>query len=213
MKRKKNTAQESEPDAKPAITTTHETRPLRCVLTDAERIAAGRKLAEKCAELQRTEEERKSVASEYKARLDRMTAERNELADKVTSGEEVRRVACELVLDYDKLTAQCIREDTGEIIEERPLSEAEKQMQLPFDEATPAPESDSPAKWRLDLIAQYGKKAVTKAEDKLLESDALYRDLDSRADDGDAEAGMEAVKMLAAALRAGNTPAENAMAE
>jgi len=148
MAKSKKAQQETGPNVKPAITTTHETRPLRCVLTDAERIAAGRKLAEKCAELQRTEEERKSVASEYKAKLDRMTAERNELADRVTSGEEVRRVACKLVLDYDSLTARCIREDTQEVIEERPLSDAEKQMQFPFDKAAPAPEHDSPAQWR-----------------------------------------------------------------
>ena len=135
---------------KPAITTIHETRPLRCVLTDAERIAAGRKLAEKCAELQRTEEFSPNMAV--------FTPE----------GWEPSQI-----------------------------------------KAAPAPEHDSPAKWRKDLIAQYGKKAVTKAEDGLLARNAEFRRLDGLADEGDVDAGMQAVKMLAEALHEANAPIQD----
>jgi|GEM_PF-3449788 len=197
---------ETPPEPRQATKTTHETRPLRCALTDRERIAAGRKLAEKCAELQRTEDDRKSVASSYKAQIDRMVAERNELVDRVEKGEEIRQVACTLTLDYDTLTATVTRDDTGEVIEERALSEAEKQMSFTFDGGGDADTPDSPAKWRKDLVDQYGRATVTEAEDKLLTNSARYRDLDSRGDDGDTEAALEACKILATALRDTNVP-------
>lgn len=66
--------------------------------------------------LQRAEEEKKAVMSDFKSRIDGYQASTNNLASKISSGFEVRQIDCTIVADYGKETWTTIRDDTGEVV-------------------------------------------------------------------------------------------------
>jgi len=200
---KAKTKKEPEPKER-NIATTHETRKLRCQLTPDEIRVATQKLVETLDKAREVEADKKAVATEYKARLDRLDAEVNELVGTVRDGHETREVHCELRLDYDEMTSTCVRMDTDEVVSERPMQEDEKQMTMPFDEDDKTP-GDATA-MRNDLISKYGLGVVDIAEDTLVKDNSLYRRLSRSA--ATAESGWKCVQMLAEYLRDENAAGE-----
>jgi uncharacterized protein YqfA (UPF0365 family) len=114
--------------------TTKETRLLQVPLTQDEQLAAGKKLAESVRTLTNCQAQAKSAASQFKAKIDEMQAKINGLQILISDGYELRNVPCLNVMDYTDVKCIVTRTDTGEIIEDRKLTEDEKQSTMEFDD-------------------------------------------------------------------------------
>lgn len=114
------------------VSVTHEPHPLACKLTIEDRAYAAGQLAEAIQSLEVLDVERKTAMKEFGTRAAQLARQVRILSKQVKDGEAVRSVDCELRLNYTKLTATLVRTDTGEITEERPMTEDEKQMDLDF---------------------------------------------------------------------------------
>ena len=107
---------------------TKESFSLKCVLTEAEKLKYGAEMSEAVANLQRKEEELKSVSTQFKAEIASFEARIAALAEKIRSGSEYREVVCEITYDFKKKIRTWTRTDTKEkykddIIPERMLQE------------------------------------------------------------------------------------------
>lgn len=70
----------------------------------------------------------------YKATsIARLKAERSKIIASIASGAEYRIVKVDAVADYDKLTVKFVVADTGEVVDERGMTEAERQQTLGDD--------------------------------------------------------------------------------
>lgn len=127
--------------------TTKETRLLPVQLTNDEQLAAGKKLAESVRTLTNCQAQAKSAASQFKAKIDEMQAKINGLQILISDGYELRNVPCENVMDYTDVTVRVTRLDTAEIVEERKLTEDEKQATLPFDGEEAAENETTDGAW------------------------------------------------------------------
>lgn len=106
------------------------TRQLPVKLTKEEISAYSLELARLTQEEAEIEDEKKSVSSSFKDRLDRCKFERAVLARKVNSGEEVRQVPCTVLKDYEDGVARLTRDDTGLTVETWKLSASDMQEAL-----------------------------------------------------------------------------------
>ena len=98
-----------------------------CKLTPDEFIARAQELA-KCNEEIAAEESRgESLKQQLKSSLAAIEARRARLSSVVGHGEEVRNVQIEYTLDYTDGRALRVRMDTGEILEDRPMHDHERQ--------------------------------------------------------------------------------------
>ena len=122
------------------IKVTHEPHPLACKLTTQDRATAAGQLAEAIQNLESLEVEHKVVTKEFNSRKQQFTGSIHRLSREVSNGEAVRSVDCELRLNYTKLTATLVRTDTDEQVEERPMTEDEKQEDLDFEGSNSKPD-------------------------------------------------------------------------
>lgn len=105
-------------------------RQLPVKLTTDEVAKFSLELARTSQEEAELEEEKKSVVSSFKDRLDRCKFERTVLARKVTSGEEVRQVSCSVIKDFDNGIAKLTRDDTFQTVETWKLTASDMQESL-----------------------------------------------------------------------------------
>jgi len=112
---------------------THEPHPLACKLTTLDRAVAAGQLAEAIQNLESLEITRKTETKNFNSLKQQFTGSIHRLSREVANGEAVRSVDCELRLNQSKLTATLVRTDTGEIADERPMTEEEKQMDIDFE--------------------------------------------------------------------------------
>jgi hypothetical protein len=130
---------------------------LKCVLTEQEFKQYSSTLARTYSEIQELEEARKSVASDFKGKIDGSTAEATRLARIIQNGYEFRYVECDVVYMLITKTVGIVRNDTGEVVSTRPMTDEERQTVLPFkdpDEVsikTPK-DSDWPGKGDVDKL-------------------------------------------------------------
>ena len=115
------------------IKVTHEPHPLACKLTTQDRAVAAGQLAEAIQNLESLEVEHKVETKDFNSRKQQFTGSIHRLSREVRNGEAVRSVDCELRLNYTTLVASLWRTDTGEMSEERPMTEDEKQMDIAFE--------------------------------------------------------------------------------
>ncbi len=108
------------------------TRELFCALTEAEVGARAAELARITTQLSELEDEKKSVMSTFKDKIDRCIVDSRSLARKVSERREMRIVKCDWHYDYQVGKATLARVDTGEVLEERPLTAEERQPALPL---------------------------------------------------------------------------------
>jgi hypothetical protein len=109
------------------------TRTLPVTLTDAEMVAMARRLGDVQNEINAAEEAEKARKTEAKADLARLETERNGVAQIISSGRRSIDVECTLYFDYTAKRAVLVRNDTGDEIENRRMSDAELQTQFPFE--------------------------------------------------------------------------------
>ena len=115
---------------KEVIHTTHEPHTLPCKLTEKDKAEAAEELATAIQQGESLELERKSVLGGLKKRKDNLIERIHNLTIQVKDGIAMRSVVCELKLNHTTLKAILIRTDTEEIVDERPMTQDEKQMQL-----------------------------------------------------------------------------------
>lgn len=120
---------------KDTIHTTHEPHTLPCKLNEKDKAESAEELATAIQQGESLELERKSVLGDLKKRKDNLIERIHNLTIQVKDGIVMRSVDCELKLNHTKLKAILIRADTEEIIDERPMTQNEKQMHLD-DEVT-----------------------------------------------------------------------------
>lgn len=111
---------------------------LRHTFNDKETLELARKLAEGNRDLAQAEDEKKSVTSQLKAKADAIQARVTEVSGKINCGFEYRptKVTVKYHLPAPGLK-RLIREDTGEIVEELPMTSAECQGDLALEPAKP----------------------------------------------------------------------------
>jgi len=107
-----------------------ETKFLRCILSEDERRSIADKLSRAVLEKDHKDQELRSVSTQIRAEIKAQEAIISSCAEVLRAGYEFRDIECEISIDHEKGTYQAIRTDTGEIIEERKLTPAEKQMAL-----------------------------------------------------------------------------------
>ena len=112
-----------------------ETRELPCKLTDEELLKYGKEFAESVNKLNRLEDSKKSYVSQIKAQIESAQAQVNLLSNKIATGEEYRKVECNIKWDWVNGEKSIIRTDTGEIVQTVIITEEEKQEQLDFEKA------------------------------------------------------------------------------
>lgn len=103
---------------------------LKCVLTEEEIKESGAQLARRYSEISDLEDAKKSVMSDFKAKIDSASAEASGLARKIQNGYEFRNVDCEEIWDYDDKVVEVVRTDTGETIRSRVMKAEELQDSL-----------------------------------------------------------------------------------
>lgn len=106
------------------------TKSLPVKLTDEEVLKYGRDVARAVADKGRIEIELDSVKVDYKGKISEQEGIIGKLSPRIHSGIETREVKCEEIKDYVKGTVTVTRLDTFDIIEDRPMREDEKQIQL-----------------------------------------------------------------------------------
>jgi len=115
-----------------------ETRSLIVVLTRDEVADCAMELARNIAKTNEQEDQKKSVMSAFKDRLDRLSLDTRVLARKVETGRDYREVECFWTFDIERAKATLFRSDTAESVEERKMTDDEMQAALPFKEAPDA---------------------------------------------------------------------------
>lgn len=121
----------SKENKKTKIETKKSKRFLRCILTDIEKLQAGKNQADKAIEKIGLENEAKRISAEFKAKIAGCDAELAVLANKISSGYEHRQVTC---VEYLGTPApdkkRVVREDTLEEVGIEDMNAAEMQREL-----------------------------------------------------------------------------------
>lgn len=113
------------------------TRKLPVQLTEEEIQQRSQALAGNLKKTDVLKEEKKASTSEFKARIDACNDITKKLAEIITSGKEDRDVECEMIKDFKRNTVTITRTDTGEVVDERPMTEDERQEKMWGQESEP----------------------------------------------------------------------------
>lgn len=106
---------------------------LSCDLSEKEIAVYSQELARVTGEQFEIENEKKEALSTFTARLAKCVADRNVLARKVITKKEDRQVECDLDFDYARGMVYTVRMDTGVTIDQRKLTDDERQERLDFE--------------------------------------------------------------------------------
>ena len=104
------------------------TKNLPCSLTNMERDDRARSAALLTTRTYAKERENKAEAKQRKEELEALNAELESLAEVANSGVEYREVTCHLEFDCRAWMATLYRDDTGEVVETRPMSKGERYL-------------------------------------------------------------------------------------
>lgn len=106
-------------------------RYLRHDFSDADRAEIAKDLANANLQKKRVEDEKKSVNSDFKSRIDRLDADINKLSQSLTSDFEMRNVECEVYFDSpQKGLKTVINRETGEVVSVEKMEPEDCQMPL-----------------------------------------------------------------------------------
>lgn len=105
---------------------------LPCQLSDHELALKGDELADLLRQAADVEAEMKATAKRYKSRLDILSAQASMLGGIILGKVEDRAVEVETTFAFDAGTMRRVRLDTGEVLDERPMSEKERNPDGPL---------------------------------------------------------------------------------
>jgi hypothetical protein len=118
---------------------------LRCDFTPDEWAESARQLATATRLRSELEQEKKEIDSQYKAKIEEQIGRASKLAALLGAGYEMRNVPCEIIVDKPEPgQATIVRQDTGEIVRTRPMTDMERQAVLDFMVNHPAEEPKPP---------------------------------------------------------------------
>lgn len=103
-------------------------------LTEDEITRCSQELARVTTQQAELEEEKKTVVSGFKEKIDRCISDSRCLARKISTRQDMREVECEWEMNYDLRIAKLIRLDTMEEVERRKLTADELQEELKFNQ-------------------------------------------------------------------------------
>jgi hypothetical protein len=118
------------------------TRPCAVRLTSNELLEFGERLAQVEDDIATENAQQEDTKKGMKARISALEARRTELASIVRRKHETRDVQVDLVATADDGKVREVRQDTGEVIFTRLLSDEERQKKL-FPEGAPAAEAEA----------------------------------------------------------------------
>lgn len=173
-------------------------RELPCKLSNEDAIRYGAQLSAKVRERDLVDETRKSVAAEYGAKIKTITAEISRIAVALDKGEELRPL--DVYWQFHAGTMRLVRADTGEVVEVRPATLAERQVSLPGTEGeVPPSDTDFP-----DLDEggelELGDDPAETASEVEVEPDDGAADMEADLDDAYEERKQRATENDAAAV-------------
>jgi hypothetical protein len=108
------------------------TKTLHCRLTDTELLVLGDEMACAMGAVATLEADKKQSADDFKAKIEKKYGEIGILASQVRTKEIDRAVECTVTVDFEHRAVRTVRDDTGEVIEERAMTTTECQAAL-FD--------------------------------------------------------------------------------
>lgn len=117
----------------PSVKTTHETRLLKCALTEIELRDAGQELARHLDELEVLDDKLKEVKADFKAQIEAKEAAAKVQRNLVRNKYDYCPTACTMVLNYTAGTVVVTRDDTKEIVVDRKMLAEEREMDMGFD--------------------------------------------------------------------------------
>lgn len=112
------------------MSTKFETRQLRVVLTDEERLKLAQDIGRASQSHAQAREQAKEVAAKAKAEVERTRMEVEEIGALLANGYEYRDVEVAIAVDLDGRRVIVTRTDTGEVIEDRRARPDELQGEL-----------------------------------------------------------------------------------
>jgi hypothetical protein len=113
-------------------------RELPCKLTESELLVRGNTMADCELKIDVLKGQRSGVNAEIRKEV----RERNKLAHTIEAGVELRTVLCKWIGDYKQNVWHLIRQDTGDEVETRAMTAADRQTGLPLDGEAPPPPAD-----------------------------------------------------------------------
>ncbi len=119
-------------------------RELRVKLTDAERLAKAEQSARVGFELAEIEDKKALMGRQLAEQIKALKAERSRLDYDVQSGTEERPVACYERPRFKDLCIDLVRTDTGEQVQTRPMTAAERQTKLELVRTVPEADDEEP---------------------------------------------------------------------
>jgi len=118
------------------------TKTLSHDLTDSE-IANSQKYASKIFfEIEEKQEELKSISAEMRAEIKELKEKMRSLMDTIRKKAIEKQVECLVVYNFNRELVTVIRQDTGEVVENRPMQDHEKQMELGLEDQKPDDSQD-----------------------------------------------------------------------
>jgi hypothetical protein len=130
-------------------------RALRRSLSSDEIVDIAQRSARLASEIEQQEEELKTSTKHAKARIDELAAEKRRLELEIVDGGRLEEAQCERRTIYRLGVVQEVRCDTGQILNERPLSDRERQLGLELP-ASKDDDGDEGADEDGDLSAEDG---------------------------------------------------------
>jgi hypothetical protein len=108
---------------------------MRHVFTEAERLQMGTQLAEAHNTLSSIDEEEAVVKAKFKERKATIEQSVGSLSRDLATGWTMQNVECRLVWDSpNPFEVSYVRNDTNEVVKVRPMTEQERQLDLPLQE-------------------------------------------------------------------------------
>lgn len=101
---------------------------IRYVFDEEEKKIKSMQLAETCAEKSRLSEEKKSVMSDYKAKIDAKDSTISLLSSHITNGYEHKSVECEVKFLYDQFKKEYWYK--GQVYDVVPMSPEDQQLKV-----------------------------------------------------------------------------------
>jgi hypothetical protein len=114
-------------------------RLLPVALSADERAQRSLRLAERLSRRRDVQHEKRTAVEIAGRELRDLELEIDALTEIVASGHEIREVRCTERRDLDRRVLEVVRLDTDDIVDSRPLVEAELQVELPLDVDVPDP--------------------------------------------------------------------------
>ncbi len=106
------------------------TKLMRHPFTTDERVEFGQQLSQALNDQREVADELATLKAQYKSKESEVAGRINLLANKITTGYEMREVKVNTVIDLISGKVQVIRIDTGEVVEEREAKDSEHQLVL-----------------------------------------------------------------------------------